>query len=67
MSSFKVFMKNGMILTISSIIIKFISTTFNIFLSNTISSSTLGIWGIIISIFTFLLTIASSRDKLSFY
>lgn len=62
MSRFNVFMKNGLILTISSLIMRFIAIIFNIFLSNKISSSIMGIWGIIMSVFSFLLTVALSRN-----
>ena len=61
MKKFNVFIKNGLILTISALILKSISILFNIFLSNKISSNVLGIWGIIMSTFSFLLTIAFSR------
>ena len=60
MKVLNVFIKNGIILTISSIILKTISIIFNIFLSNKISSSDLGSWSIIMSIFSFLLTVSIS-------
>ena len=44
MKKFNVFIKNGLILTISALILKSISILFNIFLSNKISSNVLGIW-----------------------
>lgn len=62
MSRFNVFMKNGLILTISSLVMRFIGMAFNIFLSNKISSTTMGIWGIIMSVFMFLLTVSLSRN-----
>lgn len=62
MKKFNVFMKNGLVLTFSSLILRSIAVVFNIFLSNKISSSTLGIWGIIMSVFSFLLTVALSRN-----
>lgn len=65
MKVLNVFIKNGIILTISSIILKTISIIFNIFLSNKISSSDLGSWSIIMSIFSFLLTVSLSGVNLS--
>lgn len=62
MKKFNIFMKNGLILTFSSLALRFITVVFNIFLSNKIPCSTLGIWGIIMSVFSFLLTIALSRN-----
>ncbi|MBP3501870.1 MAG: hypothetical protein J6K42_00070 [Clostridia bacterium] len=62
MKNFNVFMKNGLILTFSSLVLRFIAVVFNIFLSNKIPISILGIWGIVMSVFSFLLTIALSRN-----
>ena len=67
MKRFSNFIKSGIILTISTLILRSISIVFNIFLSNKISIATIGYWGIIMSIFSFLLTIALSRNKFSFY
>lgn len=60
-----IFFKNGLLLTISTIILKTISILFSIFLSNTISSQDLGGFSIIMSIFSFFLTISVSGINLS--
>lgn len=65
MNVHNIFIKNGIILTCSSVMLKIISIIFNIFLSNKISSNNLGIWYIVMSIFSFLLTIALSGINLS--
>ena len=65
MRIYNVFIKNGLMLTLSTIILRTISIIFNIFLSNEISSSDLGSWSIIMSIFSFLLTISLSGVNLS--
>ena len=64
---FNVFLRNGLILTFSSLVIRSISIVFNIFLSNKITSATLGILGIIMSVFSFLLTISLSLNQFIFY
>ena len=63
MKKINTFIKNGLILTISTL--RLIAVLFNIFLSNKISSSLLGTFGIILSVFAFFLTIALSGINLS--
>jgi O-antigen/teichoic acid export membrane protein len=53
MKKINTFIKNGLILTISTLFLRLIAVLFNIFLSNKISSSLLGIFGIILSVFAF--------------
>lgn len=65
MKSSTSFIKNGLLLTLSSLFLKIIGTIFNIFLSNKIPSSSLGSFGILMSIFVFLLNIACSGINLS--
>lgn len=65
MHRIKVFFRNGIILTFTSLIIKFISMWLNIFLSNTVSSDILGTWSILMSVFFFLSTIAQSGINLA--
>ena len=65
MKKINTFIKNGLILTISTLFLRFIAVLFNIFLSNKISSSLLGTFGIILSVFAFFLTIALSGINLS--
>ena len=60
MKKINTFIKNGLILTISTLFLRLIAVLFNIFLSNKISSSLLGTFGIILSVFAFFLTIALS-------
>ena len=65
MKKINTFIKNGLILTISTLFLRLIAVLFNIFLSNKISSSLLGTFGIILSVFAFFLTIALSGINLS--
>ncbi len=65
MKFYNIFLKNGLILTISTIISKTISIFFSMFLSNVISSSNLGCFSVIMSIFSFFLTISLSGINLS--
>lgn len=65
MHRLNVFIKNGIVLTSSSLIIKFIFMIFNIFLSNNIPSNILGVWSLIMSVFSFLMTIALSGINLA--
>lgn len=65
MKKINTFIKNGLILTISTLFLRLIAVLFNIFLSNKINSSLLGTFGIILSIFAFFLTIALSGINLS--
>jgi len=53
MKKINTFIKNGLILTISTLFLRLIAVLFNIFLSNKINSSLLGTFGIILSIFAF--------------
>ena len=63
MKKINTFIKNGLILTISTLFLRLIAVLFNIFLSNKISSSLLGTFGIILSVFAFFLTILTAILK----
>lgn len=65
MKLYGLFFKNGLLLTISTIILKTMSILFSVFLSNTISSYDLGCFSILMSIFSFFLTISISGINLS--
>lgn len=60
-----VFVKNGIILTASSLFSRLLSMGFTVFLSNKIPSNIIGTWGLLMSVFTFLLTIALSGINLA--
>lgn len=65
MRRINVFFRNGFILTVTALIIKFISMWFNIFLSNNIPSSIIGVWTLLMCVFLFLNTIAQSGINLA--
>ena len=65
MKKINTFIKNGLILTFASLILKIITMIFNVFLSNNISSQALGIFGLILSVFSFLSSLALSGINLA--
>ncbi len=60
MRKFKLIIFNGIIITASSFIMQSIGFYFTIYISNKIGSQTLGIFNIILSIYMFFITLASS-------
>ena len=59
------FLINTIILTIASSIFGFISVSFNVYISNTISNETLGIYQLIMSVYMFSITLATSGINLA--
>ena len=60
MRKFKIVIFNGIIITISSLIMQSVGFYFMIYISNKVGSETLGIFNIIMSIYMFFITIATS-------
>lgn len=65
MKKSKLFIINSVIIMMSSLIIKIISSVFDIFLANKIGAEAIGIYGLIMSIFMFAVTIATSGVNLA--
>lgn len=61
----KVFLFNGILLTITSLIIRAIAMFFNVYISNKIGSEAIGIYQLIISVYLFSITIANSGIHLA--
>ncbi len=60
MKRFKTFVLNTIILSISSLIMNVIGMGFNVYISNKIGTEALGVYQLIISIYTFAITLATS-------
>ena len=60
MKRFKVFLLNTIILVASSFILKSIGVSFGIFISNRIGKEAAGIFQLVMSIYLFTITVASS-------
>lgn len=60
MKRFKTFVFNTIILSISSLVMNIIGMGFNVYISNKIGTEALGVYQLIISIYTFAITLATS-------
>ncbi len=56
----KVFVINGLILTITTLIMRSISLYFNLYVSNKVGSEAIGVFSLVMSVYMFAITIASS-------
>lgn len=56
----KIFLINSTILTVTSLLMKFSSLIFNIYISNEIGSEALGIFSLVMSVYLFFITVATS-------
>lgn len=65
MSKTKKFFINGFILTITAIIMKSISMLFNLYVSNKIGSEAVGIFSLVMSVYFFAITVATSGLSLA--
>ena len=65
MNRLKLFFINAIILTSSSFVLRLIGTFFSIYLSNKISAEALGVFHLIISVYSFGITLASSGVNLA--
>lgn len=61
----RLFIINSAIIMISSLIIRIISSSFDIFLANKIGAEAIGVYGLIMSIYMFAVTIATSGINLA--
>jgi len=60
MKTLKIFILNTFILLISSIILQVITLFFNIYISNTIGEEAIGVFSLVMSVYTFGITLASA-------
>ena len=60
MKRLKTFVFNTIILSISSLVMNIIGMGFNVYISNKIGTEALGVYQLIISIYTFAITLATS-------
>lgn len=61
----KIFFINGTILTITSLIMKSIGMVFNLYVANKIGSEAVGIFGLVMSVYMFAITLATSGLSLA--
>ncbi len=67
MKRIKVFIFNGIILTLTSLLMRTISMFFGIYISKKIGTQAVGVFGLIMSVYMFFITLATSRNKFSYY
>ena len=65
MKRLKVFIFNALILTVTSLILRILGTFFGVYISNKIGEEALGVFGLIMSVYVFGITLASSGINLS--
>ena len=56
----KIFLINGVILTSTALLLRGIGLIFNIYVANKVGSQTIGIFSLIMSVYTFAITVATS-------
>lgn len=67
MKKAKLFIINSIILTSTSFIIRTVGMSFNAYISNKIGAEGTGLFQLILSIYLFAITLATSRNKYSSY
>ena len=60
MKKAKIFFINGVILTVTALAMRGISLIFNIYIANKVGSEAIGIFSLIMSVYTFAITVATS-------
>lgn len=65
MRKVKVFLFNGILLTLTSLAMQTIGVSFNVYISNKIGSTAVGVYQLVMSIYMFTITIASSGMNLA--
>ena len=61
----KIFFINGTILTITSLVMKSIGMVFNLYVANKIGSEAVGVFGLVMSVYSFAITLATSGLSLA--
>ena len=65
MKKTKIFLLNGLLLTCTSLILKSIGMFFGVYISNKIGTEAVGVYGLIMSVYMFFITFASSGINLA--
>lgn len=65
MRKIKVFFINGIILTASSLLMRTIGMSFSVYISNKVGAETIGVFQLIMSVYMFFITLATSGIKLA--
>lgn len=56
----KLFLINGTILTLTALFMRFVTLVFNIYISNKIGSEAVGVFSLVMAVYTFFITVATS-------
>lgn len=65
MKRFRVFLINGLLLTATSFLMRFVGFSFNIYISKKVGPEALGVFSLIMSVYLFFITLATSGINLS--
>ncbi len=65
MNRFKKFLLNGAILTLTSVLMRMIGVSFNVYISNTVGAEAMGLFTLISTVYGFALTLATSGISLA--
>ena len=65
LSKIKVFLFNGLLLTLTSLFLKSIGMFFGIYISNKIGTEAVGVYGLVMSVYMLFITLASSGTNLA--
>ncbi len=65
MQKLRLFFFNGIILTITSLVMRSIGVSFNVYISNKIGTEAVGLFGLIMSVYMFSITLATSGINLA--
>lgn len=65
MRKVKIFLFNGILLTLTSLVMQTIGVSFNVYISNKIGSTAVGVYQLVMSVYMFTITLASSGMNLA--
>ena len=65
MRRYKKFLINGMLITITSLLMRSVGIAFNIYISNKIGAEAIGLFSLVMSVYLFMITLASSGINLA--
>lgn len=65
MKRFRIFLVNGLLLTATSFLMRFVGFSFNIYISKKVGSEAIGVFSLIMSVYLFFITFATSGINLS--
>lgn len=67
MRRIKLFIFNGLILTATSLLMRTVGMFFGVYISKKVGTEALGIFNLIMSVYMFFITFATSRNKSCYY